>query len=434
MAKNIIILTIDALRADHVSFLEYERDTTPRLTEFSNRCAVFKSAYAASSHTRESVPALLSGHYPADVVTDRFSRNAATLPMLLSDEYATAGFHSNPYISRAYGYDDGFDMFDDDLRMGQNKFFALIQRVFDKFLLNRGQYHARAEDINDRAVSWLSSLAGTEPFLLWNHYMDVHGPYNPPEGYSEWSDTVSNAEAQRLYDKLSGDESPTDEEVVLAKNLYDGEIRYVDAQIGAFLDMLQTRGLLENSIVMVTSDHGDLFGEYGQYTHPRYLYPELTRVPMLVSGANVTPRNISAPTSTLDIVPTTLDAAGDQSLALPGQTLLAPERLAPDRSVFSSVTGEGANNEIRRFAVQTSDLGVRFTRNQRTSKITQEQYYKLPSGSNISSDSDPRLQPLYSSLVEHSDMYLNVDSTTVDEEATSLNADIEDRLEALGYR
>lgn len=434
MTKNIILLTIDALRADHVSWLGYERDMTPFLDEFSERCTVFESAYSASSHTREAVPALLTGQYPPEAVGDGFTRGAETIPILLPDEYATAAFHSNPYVSQAYGYDEGFDTFYDDLHLGQNKLLALVQRALDKFVLNRGEYHARAEEINRRSLSWLSSLSDLEPFFLWNHYMDVHGPYNPPEGFTEGSDTVSNTEAQRLYDTLSGDESPTEEEIELSKHLYDGEIRYVDTQIGQFINTLKTQDLLEESLVIITSDHGDLFGEYGKYAHPRYVYPELTKVPLIISGPDIASATVSIPASTYDIVPTVLDAAGRQNVCLPGQTLASPEQIDEYRPVFSSATGEGTNDGVRRFAVQTTKRGVRFTRNQTTGDITEEEYYLLPSGEVVDSSTDSEFESLHTALVKHSDMSLNKISTANSDAAAPSNADIEERLEALGYK
>jgi len=434
VTKNIILLTIDALRADHVSWHGYDRDTTPFLDEFSDRSTVFEAAYSASSHTREALPALLTGRYPAEAVRDGFTRGAETIPMLLPDEYATAAFHSNPYVSRAYGYDEGFDTFYDDLHLGQNKLLALVQRALDKFVLNRGEYHARAEEINRRSLSWLSSLSDSEPFFLWNHYMDVHGPYNPPEGYAEWSEQVSNAEAHRLYDTLSGDESPSDEDKELAENLYDGEIRYVDSQLKRFVDELANLGFLDESLILITSDHGDLFGKYGKFAHPRYVYPELTRVPLLVSGTNIASPTISAPGSTLDVVPTALYGANSLETELQGHPLQEADQLYEDRLVFSSATGEESDNGIHRFAVQTSDRGVRLGRYKEADDITEEAYYLLPSGEEVEKDGDFEFQSLRSKLIEHTERYLRRGSPMAGEEDAPVNGEFEERLEALGYR
>jgi arylsulfatase len=437
VTKNIILLTIDALRADHVSWHGYDRDTTPFLDEFSDRSTVFKAAYSASSHTREALPALLTGRYPAEAVRDGFTRGAETIPMLLPDEYATAAFHSNPYVSRAYGYDEGFDTFYDDLHLGQNKLLALVQRGLDKFVLNRGEYHARAEEINRRSLSWVSSLSDSEPFFLWNHYMDVHGPYNPPEGYAEWSENVSNAEAQQLYDSLSGDELPSDDDVELAKNLYDGEIRYVVAKIGEFLDELETMGVLADTLLIITSDHGDLFGEYGQFAHPRYVYPELTHVPLVVFSPKIQPQTTDSPVSTIDILPTILDLIDQKGVDLPGTSLLPAEDLEFDRSVFSTAQGEEEEPKVYRFAIFGKQRGMRLTRRCNDGAIIDTTAIRLPSGSDVEIESlDDSERPEYKTYLQklehHSDRYTLTESSAEIEYGP--DAQLEERLEALGYK
>jgi arylsulfatase len=234
--RNIILLSADALRADHLSCYGYERETSPVLDELATESLTFTNAFSASSHTREAVPSLLTGEYP-DVAVDADYRLAKeTIASTLSEEgFATAGFHSNPFVSRAYGFDRGFDTFDDDLHLGQHKFIALAQRMLDKF---RNRHYARAEEINDRSVSWIDSLNDDEQFFLWNHYMDTHGPYEPSEKYmiNFRNDGISDKKAQSLYQRaISYPESITDDEKELLIDLYDGEIRYNDAKIVSFL-------------------------------------------------------------------------------------------------------------------------------------------------------------------------------------------------------
>jgi arylsulfatase len=196
---NVFLLTVDALRADHLGYHGYERDTSPFLDSLADRAVYFTTAISASSHTREAIPALLTGRYP-----DLFAANGyrcvtdTVADHLQTAGYDTAGFHSNPYVSRAYRFDSGFDTFDDDLRLGQHRVVALIQRALEKFLLNKGEYHARAETINDRSLDWLATV-DDGPIFLWNHYMDPHGPYNPPNGYSYVDEAISNSEAHDLY-------------------------------------------------------------------------------------------------------------------------------------------------------------------------------------------------------------------------------------------
>ncbi|MFB6185792.1 MAG: sulfatase-like hydrolase/transferase, partial [Halobacteriaceae archaeon] len=124
--ENIILLSADALRADHLSCYGYHRDTSPALDEFAEESIRFTNAYSVSSHTREAIPALLTGKYPDVAIDSNYNLTTDTIASTLSDEgFATAGFHSNPFASRAYGFDQGFDVFDDDLHLGQHKLIAL---------------------------------------------------------------------------------------------------------------------------------------------------------------------------------------------------------------------------------------------------------------------------------------------------------------------
>src|SRR6056297_1726457 len=152
---NVILLSGDALRADHLSCYGYHRETSPVLDELAEESISFTNAYSASSHTREAIPALLTGEYPDVAIGPDYRLATDTVASTLSEEgFATGGFHSNPFVSRAYGFDRGFDEFDDDLHLGQHKLIALAQRALDKF---RNRHYARAEEINARSLEWIDS-------------------------------------------------------------------------------------------------------------------------------------------------------------------------------------------------------------------------------------------------------------------------------------
>ncbi|RLM62459.1 sulfatase, partial [Halorubrum sp. Atlit-26R] len=322
---NIILLSIDALRADHLGAHGYDRETSPFLDELADRELAFTTAISASSHTREAVPALLSGRYPDVFAANGYRYVPKTVADRLSEAgFRTAGFHSNPYVSRAYGYDSGFDTFDDDLVLGRNRFFALAQRALNKFVLNKGEYHARAAEINERSLSWLDSIDDDRPFFLWSHYMDPHGPYNPPEEYSYSERELSNNDAQALYQKtIERPEDVSENERQLLIDAYDGEIRYLDDQLRRFFELLGDRGLVKESLIVVTADHGDAFGEHGYYTHPRHLHESLLHVPLLVSPPNASSsKTIHEPVSTLDIVPTIMEYVNRPDEELPGFSLM----------------------------------------------------------------------------------------------------------------
>ena len=421
--RNVVVLTPDALRADHVSAYGYERETTPNLDAFAEGGIRFENAYSLSTHTREAIPGLLSGRYPSECVTDDYELGADTIASrLLKTEYTTGAFHSNPYVSRAYGFDRDFDTFDDDLYLGQHKLIALAQRALDKL---RNRHYARAEEINERALEFVDSTE--EPFFLWAHYMDPHGPYSPPREYQEvfHDEYVGMKRAQEMYKRavIEYPESITADERREMVNLYDEEIRYADAQFGAFADELDERGILEETLVIVTADHGDAFGKRGYYGHPRELDAELLRVPLAVRGPGVESGEIAAPASLADVVPTVLAAAGVEAGGLPGTSLvgLAGEPEAhEDRVVFSGVRGDSRHDEehLRRVRADSAAGSAWLER-------------EIESGETV--DSEVTDGSLFGLLETHSERLLD-GIGTVEAAEGGASKDVERRLEALGYK
>lgn len=432
LVRNIALLSIDALRADHLSGYGYDRDTSPFLDSLADDGFRYEWAFSASSHTREAVPAILTGRAPQNAIAPDFTLDADTVATFLADTHATAAFHSNPYVSRAYGFGRDFDAFDDDMYLGRNRILALAQRAFEKFVFSRGEYHARAEEINDRSLTWLDSLSEDEPFFLWNHYMDPHGPYNPPDGSPYTDTTVGNAESQALYHRINDAEgSQADHD--LAVDLYDGEIRYLDDCIRSLFDALAERDLLDETLVVVTADHGDLFGEHGRYGHPRYVYPELTRVPLLVVGSNIGSATRSDPVSTVDVLPTLLDAVGHDRVDLPGRSLLRPSDLGDP--VFSSATAQDEHEGLRRFAAWDGPRGYLLTREIDGGDVTAESALSVPTGESVALDTldteeRERFDRLRKELLSHSRGQLR----SVDKTDDDVDRQVEDRLEALGYK
>ncbi|WP_148415060.1 sulfatase [Haloferax sp. KTX1] len=412
---NIILLSADALRADHLSCHGYHRETSPVLDDLAAESLHFTNAYSASSHTREAVPALLTGEYPDTAIDAKYRLATDTVAKTLSEEgFATAGFHSNPFVSRAYGFDQGFDTFDDDLHFGKHKVIALAQRALDKL---RNRHYARAEEINERSLDWLDSLDDDEPFFLWNHYMDTHGPYEPPGEYATLytDETVSGRNAQSLYQRaIKEPDSITDDEQQLLIDLYDAEIRYNDERIGEFLDALRERGLLENSLVIFTADHGDAFGEHDYYEHPRYLHDEITHVPLIVRHPNGESGVVETPASTLDIVSTIESAFGDES-----EFSLVDPVADSDRRVFSQARGENEDSHLRRYAVRTAEDVCFCERDRESGEIG----FTDLSGSELQSE-----------LREHVEARVAVENGESTGDDEDVDEEIERRLEALGYK
>jgi arylsulfatase len=415
---NIVLLTIDACRADHLSCYGYARETSPNIDEFAATGHQYENAFSVSTHTREGVHGMLTGEYPDVSSKGDYSLGAASLATKLAEfPHASAAFHSNPFVSRGYGFDEGFERFYDDTAFGRHKYFALLKRLVDKV---RNDHYVRAAEINEMAREWLGSFDGS-PFFLWNHYMDVHGPFES-HGGPYVSEDVSSRAAQRLYRRATDDPaSITEDEEELMIDLYDEEIRYVDEQVGAFLAFLDDIGELEDSLVVLTADHGTGFGKHGFYAHPRELRDELVRVPMVVfEGDDVESEDVEAPVSTLDVVPTVLDALGESRTGYPGESLL-DVAANPDehsqRSVFTQVRSE--DDESRQFGVHTvDDSGVLEW------DLSAREYEWLR---------EPSTETLRADLEDHSRRRMD-GSTDLDADQPDLPEDVEQRLKILGYK
>lgn len=431
---NIILLTIDALRADHLSCHGYDRETTPHLDRFADRNVHFTRAYSASSHTREAVPAFLTGRYPDDAIDERYHLDAPSVATVLSDEgYATGGFHSNPYLSRAYGFDKGFDEFDDDLHIGHHKLIALAQRFVDKL---RNRHYARAPEINERALRWIDSLPEGRPFFLWNHYMDVHGPYDPPAESPFTEDrSISSEEAQDLYQKsLESPKKITDGEQKRLCDAYDAEVEYFDACLQNFLAAVASRGLSDTSLVIVVADHGDAFGEHGHYGHPRFLYEELLRVPLIFSYPTQTDLTVNDPVSTVGIVPTILESIGVSDERVQKSPLLTRQgdiSKLPE-TVFASATGEDEHSDRRRFGAWEGQRKVIMERTIDDGSVLSMAGFDLeadPGGHRTITDLSGAFEQLREHVFSFSSRQLSMRSA-----ASVTDSEVEERLEALGYK
>lgn len=367
---RVVVLSVDALRADHLPWQGYERSTAPFLTELADSGVVFKECYSVSSQTREVFPTLLTGEYPGEVTSSGFSLDESSF--VTTVERPTGMFHSNPFVSRPFGYGDGFDKFDDDLRIGGSRLTALVRRAWDK-LTNR--HYARADRINGRALKWVDELE-TDRFLLWNHYMDVHGPYQPPDEYRELyhDDTVSNRRSQLLLQKaIRVPERLTEDERETLVDLYDAEIRYVDAQIRDLFEEFERRGLRSGTLFVITADHGEAFGERGRFEHPYELTSELLHVPLLFVADDFENHRTDVQVSLVDIVPTLLESLGRASEALSGQSLfetLESSDGSENRTVLARVTDTDSGERKYLARSETDSARARFEEGGDTPEIT----------------------------------------------------------------
>jgi len=308
-APNVVLVSIDTLRADHLGSYGYARDTSPEIDRLAAQGVRYAHAYAAASWTLPSHVSLFTSQLPSrhGVRDDRnaLSPQATTLAKLLSAAgYSTAGFVSWVYVGAAYGLGQGFDVYRE-----------LVDRAHYEPASGGGA--APAAQVVDAALAWLASKPA-RPFFLFVHLFDPHLDYAPPAPYDSMFGG-DPAAADGRYATLSryipylGKPVPAIPDAVRERvtSLYDGEIRYADTELGRLLRALDALG--EESLVVFVSDHGEEFGEHGSLEgHGWTLYEEVLHVPLVLRlpRGEQAGRVVDAPVSLIDVAPTVLDALG----------------------------------------------------------------------------------------------------------------------------
>lgn len=321
LMTNVILITVDCLRADHLKCLGYHRNTSPFLDDLSKKSLFCTHAFANGPNTRHSVPSFLSSTPPLlfnqEANGGRFHPGRKSIAEVLKSQgFSTGGIHSNPYVSAFYGYNRGFDYFNDFL-LGQveddvkkNPIQKKIQETIKgvKALVFQQLPHETAETVNKEVFRWLEGNEG--PFFLWVHYMDVHMPYVPPNSYLKDLGIKSYIHARKIWmgkkiDDVKLRDDIKDEEIKDYINLFDGTIRYTDEKIKELIDHIEKR--CSDTLFIITADHGEEFREHGGLSHGEKLYDELIHVPLFLYGKMIDPAVFDTVVSLLDVAPTILD-------------------------------------------------------------------------------------------------------------------------------
>ena len=305
-APDVVLVTIDTLRADRLGCYAYAAARTPTLDGLAKRGARFEVAVAQAPLTAPSHASVLTGFTPlAHGVRDNGAYVLPRAVRTLAEDFHEAGYRTAAFVSgfplkRRFGFDRGFDSYDDHLPRGKDaRRTAYVERTADR--------------TTDAALAWLrSSERGDAPFFLWVHYFDPHAPYEAP------------AEA------MVGAASP-----------YDGEIGFVDTQLGRLLRGLDERRAATPPLLLVTADHGESLGEHGEDTHGIFVYDATIRVPLLLAGPGVSEGVVvSTVARSIDVAPTLLDYAGLAPRTMQGRSLrraVAGERLADEPAYSESL-------------------------------------------------------------------------------------------------
>lgn len=309
MEPNIVWITLDSVRADHTTMSGYDRDTTPNIQRIAERSEgrYFSNCFATGNGTPVSSASILTGTYPSrhglKITNEALPAKLDTVPELFSEQgYSTAGLSRNSYLSSGTGLNRGFNRFE---WIGSSTILqSVTPSVLARYLLNIRSHsaglstdtakHATPFVMNEMLKRWLDDLQTTEPFFMYAHYNEPHRPYHPPLPYLDrYTDDLQmttkeaverSMEIHRNLKEIVANGytlSEADEMALIA--MYDAEIAYTDEMIGRLFDYIRSLDL-GDTVVVVTADHGELFGEHGLLGHRYVLSDAVTNVPLVVHG------------------------------------------------------------------------------------------------------------------------------------------------------
>lgn len=444
--KNVLLVTIDSLRYDSWEALKPSLDAGSALEADGTS---FSHAFATGPGTSPSFPAMLCGTLALSYggLGPLSSSRPRVASELRERGYATGGFHSNPFLSRHFDYEVGFDEFNDY----QNPLMGVAMRVFPRGIeLNnpvlgriddlvnltglikttyqrfRGKPrpYVAAEVITDDAIEWLERTRN--PFFGWVHYMDVHHPCHPPREHRAafGVEDVDSETVSELYSMMINDsDSLTDRQTAILEDLYRAAIRYVDRQVGRLMTALEEQGRYEDTLVILTSDHGELFGDHDQYGKTERMYDELLRVPLVVVNTPDS-RALSGEelVSLLDLPPLWHDALGEE---IPS----AYEGIVPGRQTRDYVIAEHEVNGDPIVGVRSADWRYEIDEIRGENRLVD-----LGTGQQVDPATAPLDDDARTVISAAEDRIEQVIGTATSVAEPQLDDDVEARLEDLGYR
>lgn len=440
--QNILLITIDSLRYDQIFRPDGSQDRAPTLNRLADESVLFTQAIANGPNTPSSFPSILTGTHPLMYGGYRYLDEQR--PFLSStfnkSGYRTVGYHSNPHLGPEMNYNAGFDVFNngeeetdnvdtvinfvDEHIDSDSRIYSVLRRIWHIVGSTTGtSAYDPASSISDDAVEWVTDFDG-DRFFMWLHYMDVHYPFQPPNEQLEaiGHEPLPARRVASLNDAMEEHpESLSEKDVDDLKALYRGELHYVDHEIGRVLDALADEGCRDETMVIVTADHGEAFGEHGRWGHHPYMYDELLRVPLIIDDPNHEPETIDKLVSLIDLFPTICDACGiEQPPELQGKNLYEK-----DEGVELATANSG-----ERLAARTSEWKCLWHIEERKIEL-----YNLSSDpaetEDVSEDNPDVVNWLRDEMEDYREAARSTDTETPEVEESE---DVKKRLRALGYK
>jgi len=330
--KYVFLITIDSLRADKVGFIG-GGNLTPNIDKIAKNSIQFLKAFSNGPGTNQSFPAIMTSTYFLMHNSFHLSPNTKTLAMILNQNgFKTVAFHSNPFLSKTFGWNLGYDEYYDYLetikspssfitKQQGDDFKKKIFRFFIKNSLFKNTYiiqllkniyykfsgleipYLEANMLVNNVINWIKNNTNNT-FFVWMHFMDPHFPYVPPKRY------LKNFKDRKEAFNFNISKNPKylfKENLTVLKELYEGEVKYVDSCIGKLMEYLTKNGYIENSLIFIVSDHGEAFMEHDKFGHtPDIMYNEVIHVPLLIFGLGEI-KIIDSQVQLLDVSPTLFD-------------------------------------------------------------------------------------------------------------------------------
>lgn len=415
---SVLLVSVESLRADSLST---KAETAPRMSELAGESVTFTHAVSSAPWTTPSLMALQTGLLPAAHGVDQHDRALSPEVDTLAGRFGEAGYHTaaiTPAITLRpeFGFDRGFEVYDIEM-YGHDLVSspALVSRVMQQM-----------------------DEAGEAPFFIWVHLWDPHYNYVPPAPYDDAFRRGEKPEREDVQCLKWFEDAVTPAEAEYLHGQYDGEVAYTDEYLGRLLDDLQERGLAEDTIVAVVSDHGEAFLEHGWLGHTNRLDEVLVHVPMMLRWTgHLEPAEIERPVSTASLGRTLLELAGldPKGFGMLESLPLSPVESASSEGKQQPWDGRVALSETRRRGCFTSMTGadLKYVVDHRS---CQEQLYDLSVDPNeqqdLAADSPDLLEQARVRLRQELDRVeaLNIPSTSL---PGDIQRDSQDRLAALGY-
>lgn len=338
---NVLLIILDTVRGFSLSLYGHPSPTTPEMSRWARGGVVFERAIAPAPWTLPSHASMFTGRYPSELSADFRTPLDETYPtlaeVLQQSGYATGGFVANLlYTHRATGIGRGFLHYEDFPRSAAQVTThsglgrVLVQRVRNPLQAWRGDFEwfgrKPAATVTRNFLDWQAGLPADRPFFAFLNYFDAHYPYLPPEPwYSQFADTsLPRYNPLRVGHPLAP--KPTQDLIRSSELAYEATIAQLDAEMARLIDTLRARGQAERTMIIITSDHGEQFGEHGLLQHGNSMYRQLLQVPLIIVLPGKVPADtrVEEPVTLTDLPATILDLAGvDGEVSLPGRSLRA---------------------------------------------------------------------------------------------------------------